>query len=283
MLRTTRAPTRVAVDFFCFFVFYFRPANFYSPLPLLLPFSLCPYLPHSLTMPCKRHQGMRGVKCAQCIEADRKARGGESLLTTLAKNPSMASRTSHWFSREEIQQERRRLGLNPNVLIPGAPSRRAFPVEQRPIQQFPVVEQRPIEQRPIEQFPIEQRPIEQRPIMQRPIRMMKPKPEPTLRPRGSGVPPPGPCHGGQSHIWGDGICQRCGYNSNSWAHVQQPVLQQHTRKHPTRAKKANRSPKKSHTHRHVKGAAGAGRKLFRRGMSHDDDDSDSSSSDSSSD
>jgi len=49
--------------------------------------------------------------------------------------------------------------------------------------------------------------------------------KPDLRPKTlvdpkSLVTPPAKCTGtdGGDHIWGDGICQACGFNSNSWAH-----------------------------------------------------------------
>ena len=123
-------------------------------------------------MPCARHQGVVGVKCAQCIAADSRADPSGGLLGELARYPERAGRVSHFYSREEIAAERTRLGLPPVAHI-NAPSQ--GPIQHRPIEPRPS-EQRPIEQRPIAQRPIEQRrlieqrrPIEQRPIAQRPI------------------------------------------------------------------------------------------------------------------
>ena len=237
-------------------------------------------------MPCKRHKNTHGVKCAACILANERERGGETLLTSLARNPHLVTRQQHFYTYAEIRAERARLGLDPNVSF-DVDTFEQRPIEQRPIEQRPI-EQRPIEQRPIVlQRPIEQRPIEQRPMraefqqrpmrpvaMQRPVkkvhkkkkthhhrakdtdRLLAPPPRrkqaPTLRPRGSGVRAPARCVDEHGHSWGDGICQRCGFNSNAFAHIHAgPVLRRQ--------------------------ASEEGRKLFQHALDESSSDSDSDS------
>ena len=147
------------------------------------------------------------MKCAACLRVDSKSNPDSGLLAQLARDPHMAMMTSHPFSASEIAAKRRELGLpdhdNDNNGNDDDGEGEEILLEQRPTG-----------------LRLELQPE----LVQRPQKLQLNKPatkekrvltESTLK-----APEKCPAGPGGEHVWGDGICQACGFNSSPF--VQEP-------------------------------------------------------------